>query len=44
MNEQTPDPNAHFYIECVQCGMCLSSMMFREYENGTEWLNMPCCE
>lgn len=29
---------------CTGCGLTLGAVMFREYENGTEWSGNPCCE
>lgn len=30
-------------IPCAYCGMTRTSLMFREYENGTEWSGNFCC-
>lgn len=34
-----PDP-----VACVSCGATNGSLMFREYEAGTEWNAATCCE
>lgn len=33
-----PDP-----VACVSCGATKGSLMFREYEAGTEWSGNACC-
>ncbi len=30
-------------VPCATCGMTRGSLMFREYEAGTEWSGNACC-
>ena len=31
-------------ITCANCGLSRNALMFREYEAGTEWSGLPCCD